>query len=305
MRNLLIIICCILVSVCSQAQQAATFAQYAFNGLAINPGYAGSHDMLSVSAIARFQNAGLEGSPKTETFSIHSPLPKKNLAVGAMFIRDGLGIINQTGAHGIAAYRIFFDNNEERYLSFGMQVGSISYSARYSDLAILDPTDPQFAQDIRQSRFNVGAGLFYKTEQLYLGISMPHMVNNALDRGGEYATIRQSVPLLINGGYVFFISPILKYKPNFLFKVMDGRPVELDLNSSILLDDLLWVGVSYKLPSGLNLLTEFQVTDQLLLGYSYAMTRGALRNVDLGTHEILLNYRFKFFKYGVVSPRYF
>ena len=286
-------------------QQSASFAQYAFNGLAINPGYAGSHDLLSVSAISRFQNAGLEGAPNTQTFAVHSPLPMNNLAVGAMFIKDGLGVINQTGVHGVAAYRIFFDGGGERYLSFGMQFGSINYSARYSDLEILDPTDPAFAQDIRQSRFNVGAGLFYRTEQLYLGLSMPHLVNNALDRSGKYGSIRQSVPLLIHGGYVFFISPVIKYKPNFLFKVMDGRPVELDLNSSILLDDLLWIGFSYKLPSGLNLLTEFQVTDQLLLGYSYAMTRGALRNVDLGTHEILLNYRFKFFKYGVVSPRYF
>jgi type IX secretion system PorP/SprF family membrane protein len=301
----LLTLLCLFITVCSYAQQSATFAQYAFNGLAINPGYAGSHDLLSVSAISRFQNAGLDGAPNTQTFAIHSPLPLKNLAVGAMFIKDGLGVINQTGVHGIAAYRIFFDGGGERYLSFGMQMGSITYSARYSDLEILNPADPAFAEDIRQSRFNVGAGLFYRTEQLYLGVSMPHMINNALDRTGKYGSIRQSVPLLIHGGYVFFLSPMIKYKPNFLFKVMDGRPVELDLNSSFLLDDLLWVGFSYKLPSGLNLLTEFQVTDQLLLGYSYAMTRGALRNVDLGTHEILLNYRFKFFKYGIVSPRYF
>ena len=39
----------------------------------------------------------------------------------------------------------------------------------------------------------------------------------------------------------------------------EGKPKVL------LLDDLLWVGLSYKLPSGLNLLTEFQVTNQLLL----------------------------------------
>jgi len=288
-----------------RAQQSATYAQYAFNGMAINPAYAGSHELLSFSAISRFQNTGLEGAPNTQTFAIHTPLGKNNISIGAMFITDGLGVINQTGMHGVAAYRIYLNGGTSNYLQFGMQMGSITYSARYSDLTIVDPTDPAFAEDIRQSRLNIGAGLYYRTEQLYLGLSMPHMLNNALDRGENYATVRQEVPVLLHGGYVFFISPVLKYKPNFLFKMVDGRPVELDLNSSVLIDDLLWVGASYKLPSGLNLLTEFQVTDQLLFGYSYAVTRGALRNADLGTHEILINYRFKFFNYNVVSPRYF
>ena len=287
----------------SYSQQTASFAQYLFNGLAINPAYAGSHDMLSVSVLSRFQNAGLEGAPKTQTLAVHSPL-RKRLAIGALFISDGIGIINQTGMHAAGAYRIFFDEGGEKYLSFGMQFGMINYKANYTDLVIQNP-DPVFANNIKQTRPNFGAGIYFRTPEFYLGLSMPHLASNVFDRGENFETIHQSIPVLLTGGYFFRISRALKFKPNFLFKAVDGRPVELDLNASFLLDDLLWVGASYKLPSGLNLLTEFQVTNQLLLGYSYTIAQSEFRSEDLGTHEILLNYRFSFFKSGLVSPRYF
>jgi hypothetical protein len=52
-------------------------------------------------------------------------------------------------------------------------------------------------------------------------------------------------------------------------------------------------------------MTQMQINDQFQFGYSYTITAGAIRTVELGSHEVMLNYRFKFFKKGVVSPRYF
>ena len=48
-------------------QQQATYAQYMFNGLAINPAYAGSSTSLDMSALSRFQNVGLKGAPNTQS----------------------------------------------------------------------------------------------------------------------------------------------------------------------------------------------------------------------------------------------
>ena len=286
------------------AQQTASFAQYAFNILAINPGYAGSHNLLSASFISRFQNVGLEGAPNTQTVSLHTPLWNKSLAVGGLMIRDAIGVISQTGMHGILAYRIFFDEDGEHSLSFGMQFGMITYSANYADLLSFQPNDPFFAENIRQTRPNVGAGAFYRTPTYFLGLSMPHMMNNVFDRGENFTTVNQSIPVLLNGGYIYTINPVLKFKPNFLFKMLDGRFVEFDLNGNIQIDDLLWLGISYRFP-GINLMTEIRLSEQMRLGYSYALDRGKVREVGLGTHEILINYRFKFTKYKLVSPRYF
>lgn len=292
------------IALLCQGQQTASFAQYMFNPLAINPAYAGSHNLLSASAITRFQNVGLEGAPRTQTFSIHSPLWDKSISGGALFIRDQIGIISQTGLHGIGAYRIFFDEKGLHSLSFGIQFGMIGYRANYANLNSFQPNDPYFSNNVQQSRPNLGFGMFYRNENYFLGIAMPHLMNNVFDRGSDFTTVNQAVPFLVHGGYVFTLNPLLKFKPNFLFKLLDGRAKEIDLNASFQLDELLWIGASYKFP-GINLLTEFRLTEQLLFGYSYSLEKGELRDVGIGTHEILLNFRFKFTKYRLVSPRYF
>ena len=63
----------------TMAQQDPKYSQYMFNQMAINPAYAGSKEALSATAFIRSQWTGIEGAPKTETFSIHGPLKKKKV----------------------------------------------------------------------------------------------------------------------------------------------------------------------------------------------------------------------------------
>jgi type IX secretion system PorP/SprF family membrane protein len=283
-------------------QQQATYAQYMFNGLAINPAYAGSHDVLSANFLGRFQNVGVPGAPTTQTFAIHSPIANQRFAVGFMVVNDHIGVINQTGTSGIYAYRLPIKKGGS--ISFGLQLGLNSYRANYTDLDIYQ-NDALFASNVRQNRLNVGAGVYIQKPLWYLGLSMPHMMNNVFDRAKDFKTVYQSVPIMFTGGYVFILNPMLKVKPNFLFKAVDGRPVELDLNANFLFDDVVWVGVSYKFVNAVVLLTETQITDQLRFGYSFSIATGPIKTAAIGSHELLLQYIFKFRKEGIVTPRYF
>jgi len=303
MRKVFIVSCFIFASLTSlKAQQQATYAQYMFNGLAINPAYAGSHGALSASFLSRFQNVGLEGAPNTQTFSAHSPLVNQRMAIGFMVVHDKIGVIGETGINAIYAYKI--PVSPQATLSFGLQAGIGMYNARYSQLETYQP-DLLFAQDIQQTRPNIGAGVFLDHKFWYVGLSMPHMVNNVFSRTSDFETIYQSTPLILSGGYVFTLNPMFKIKPNFLFKVVDERPVELDINAHVLFDEVLWFGLSYKFSNAFTMMTELQLTDQLRFGYAYSITTGPIKSAELGSHEILLNYRFKFNLKGVVTPRYF
>jgi type IX secretion system PorP/SprF family membrane protein len=307
----------VVLNFCSplSAQQVATYSQYMFNGLAINPAYAGSHNALSATAVGRFQNVGLKGSPNTQTFSVHSPLLNQRVGLGLFVINDQLAVIRQTGIHFSYAYKIPIKKagGNSASISFGLQAGISMYNARYTDLDLYSNsstnpnpgTDRVFSENIHESRPNIGAGIYYSQQNAYLGISMPSMVNNILDRGEAYETVYQNVPIIVSGGYVFFINRLLKLKPNFLLKTVDDRPVELDHNANLLFDEVLRAGVSYKSSKLISLMTQIQLTDQLQFGYSYTITGGYIRTVELGSHEIMLNYRFSFNKKGVVSPRYF
>jgi len=291
------------------AQQTATYSQYMFNTLAINPAYAGSHDALSITALGRFQNVGLNGAPNTQTLAVHSPLINSRVGVGLLVIHDELSVIGQTGVHFSYAYRLPIKKDKST-LSFGLQGGMSMYNAQYTKLDLYNnssngPSDPAFSNDIRDSRPNFGAGVYYTTPTSYVGLSMPSMLNNVFDRGADFTTVYQNVPIILTGGHVFTLNRMLKLKPNFLFKLVDGQPVEFDINANMLFDEVIWFGLSYKSSKQIVMITQFKVNDQLQIGYSYTITAGPIRTVELGSHEVMLNYRFWFNKKGVVSPRYF
>lgn len=292
----------LLVSYVSFAQQQATFDQYMLNGLAINPAYAGSQDALSASFLSRFQNIGLNGAPNTQSLAVHTAVPDKKISFGMLLVHDRLGVIDETGLNGIYAYRITLEHGAK--IALGLQAGFSSYHARYSELELAQP-DPLFAEDVRQTRPNFGAGIYYNTNVMYAGISVPHLVNNVFDRGKDFRTVAQSFPFIIHGGYVFTLSRMLKLKPNMLFKIVDGRAAELDLNTNLLIDGVLWVGLSYRVSNALTTLVELQITDQFRLGLTYSATLGPISHAEIGSTEILLNYRFRFDMQGLVTPRYF
>ncbi len=309
MRIFLIGSLVLFISSLASAQQTATYSQYMFNTLAINPAYAGSHDALSITALGRFQNVGLNGAPNTQTISVHTPLVNPRVGIGLLVIHDELSVIGQTGVHFSYAYRLPIKKDKST-LSFGLQGGMSMYNAQYTKLDLYNNssngnTDPVFSQDIRDSRPNFGAGVYYTTPLSYIGLSMPSMLNNVFDRGKDFTTVYQSVPLILTGGHVFTLNRVLKLKPNFLFKMVDGQPVEFDINANMLFDEVIWFGLSYKSSKQVVMITQFKINDQLQFGYSYTITAGPIRTVELGSHEVMLNYRFWFNKKGVVSPRYF
>jgi type IX secretion system PorP/SprF family membrane protein len=299
----------ILLAISASAQQTATYSQYMFNGLAINPAYAGSHEALSVTALGRFQNVGLSGAPNTQTFAAHTPLINSRVGIGLLVIHDELSVIGQTGVHFSYAYRLPV-KRDKATLSFGLQGGISMYRAEYSKLELFNSPqngspDPVFVNDIRDSRPNIGAGVFYSSQTSYVGLSMPAMLNNVFDRGTNFTTVYQNVPLILTGGHVLTLNRMFKLKPNFLFKLVDGQPVEFDINANMLFDEVLWFGLSYKSSKQVIMITQFKINDQLQFGYSYTISAGPIRTVELGSHEIMVNYRFWFNKKGVISPRYF
>ncbi|MBL7860842.1 MAG: type IX secretion system membrane protein PorP/SprF [Cyclobacteriaceae bacterium] len=311
MKKLPFVLVLLMVAVSVRAQQVATYSQYMFNTLAINPAYAGSHQSLSATALARFQNVGMPGAPTTQTFSAHSPIANKRMSLGFLVVHDKISIFSQSGINAIYAYRIPVSVGSEGFLSFGIQGGLSLYSAEYSSLDVysnLNPNlspDPAFSGDIRASRPNIGAGIYYSSKHAYLGLSAPHLINNVFDRGPDFETVYQNKPFILNGGYVFEINRMLKLKPNFLMQFIDGQPIEFDINANLLIDEVVWVGASYKSSQQVVAMTQIQITDQLQFGYSYTITAGPIRVVELGSHEAMLNYRFKFHKKGVITPRYF
>ncbi len=281
------------------AQQQGLFTQYMFNGLAINPAYAGSHESMSITTLVRQQWVGQDGAPNTQTLAVHSPTRNQKVGLGFLLHHDHIGPTHQYNINAVYAYRIPVGQGK---LSMGLQAGLVNHSSRYASL-YLGPNmqDPAFAQDISIINPNFGAGIYYFSEKFYAGFASPQLLNNRI---GE--TSRLSRHYFINSGYVFDLNSVLKLKPNLLLKMVEGAPLALDLNTNLLIHEVLWVGASYRSFESLSTLLELQMTDQFRVGYSYDFpTASDIGRLRTGSHELMLNYNFTFYKSTFVTPRNF
>lgn len=280
------------------SQQSTLYSQYVFNGLAINPAYAGYDGSLSLTALARIQSLGLEGSPNTQSFTAHTPFLNKRNGLGLQFFHEQIGVTDQTGIYASYSYKINF---KEYTLSLGLQAGINFYKTNYESLITQNPGDPVFSQDTKSVTPNVGSGAIFSGKNLFIGVSMPQM----LSAGNSEKVVVQEKPFILYGGYIISLNPGLKFRPFMLAKMVNGQPVEWNINAHFLVKDILWLGVSFRPVSAISFMLQLQLTEQLSFGYSYDATIGQLSSIESGSHELMLTYKFRFSKQGVVSPRYF
>jgi type IX secretion system PorP/SprF family membrane protein len=284
------------------AQQQVMFTQYMFNGLAINPAYAGSHETVSASVLMREQWVGIEGAPSTQTFSIHSPIFSKKMAAGVVFLHDKIGVTQQNGMYASLAYRVYFKENSS--IAFGLQGGFTGYNALFSKVSITDPTFS--SGDVSELKPNAGAGIYYNTPKFYAGISVPQLIESEFDKNNPDSDSKMIRHYFIHAGYVMDVLPHLKLKPNILIKSVSGAPIQFDLNLNALIHEFLWLGASWRSFESVDVLCQLQLTEKLQMGYSYDMaTTSEIRRVNSGSHELMLNYRFTFKRNKVITPRYF
>lgn len=283
-----------------RAQQQVMFTQYMFNGLAVNPAYAGHAGALSATALTRHQWVGVDGAPNTQTLSVHTPITKNKIAVGALVYRDQIGLTTETGLIGSYAYRINFGKGN---LSMGMQFGFSDYrnnQANASQGSVLTPDNYANAQATKP---NIGAGFFYSTERFYVGVSSPFLLNNKIETADD--PVEQIRHLYAMSGFVVDLNRHLKLKPSVLLKAVQGAPLEMDFSAMLLIEDKVWVGLAYRSFDSIDFLMELQLSSKFRLGYAYDYSVTDLNSVNSGSHELMLNYILSFSKSRVITPRYF
>ena len=288
------------------AQQDPMYTQYMDNLQIVNPAYAGSKDLISVMAVARNQWVSLPGAPDTRTIAAHSPVNGTNMGLGVSFLSDKVGPVQQTGLYVDYSYKLFF--SRKRTLALGLKGGINFYRAGISDLTTNDPNDPVFSSDINQSFLpNLGVGAFYYTNTYYLGLSVPKLISNTINKNGVsiQSIGKEQLHFFFMGGYVFDVNRIVKFKPSFLAKLVQNAPVSLDLNGTFLFYDKLWLGAMFRPGDSFGGLLQIQATNQLKIGYSYDYPTNKLGAFNNGTHEIMISYDFDFGGGKVRSPRYF
>ncbi|AWV98151.1 PorP/SprF family type IX secretion system membrane protein [Arcticibacterium luteifluviistationis] len=317
----------ILSALQSNAQQEVMYSQYMFNTLAINPSYAGSRDVLSLTALGRYQWIGVNGSPTTYSFTLDMPFKNEKMGLGLMAYTDAIGVSRTTGINIPYAYRVKVGSKTT--LALGVQLGLDYVSNNLSSVANVASGDNVFdgSNDVNKMFPNAGLGLFLSTDRGYIGISVPKIIENELSsyvQNGETYQSKQQRHYFMMMGFVLGKGNV-KIKPSTMLRYTKGSPLGIDGNVNFWFRDKIAVGFSARKSqatlSGQDVMDalvgifELQLTPQLRLGYSYDYNMTSLNNESSGdfknrltgtpTHEGLLRYEFGYSKNKILTPRYF
>jgi type IX secretion system PorP/SprF family membrane protein len=286
----------------AMAQQSAQYTQYAFNGLVINPAYAGSKGILNISALYRTQWVGLEGAPSTQTLSLDGALLRDKIGLGLHVFNDQAGAQGQKSVYASTAFRVKVGPAAK--LAVGLAGGASQY---YTDGTKLHPHD--LVDDPTVPNTNISnwlpdtkAGLFFNTERFFAGLSAANVIgfrNKFINPPKRH--------FFLTSGYVFDLNETFKLKPSFLLKEDFKSPASLDLNTFLLIGDRLWLGGTYRTAIDIftpktdqdqklafnnswALLTEIYISPAIRVGYAHDFSLSELSNYS--THEVSIGFYF-------------
>lgn len=306
MKKLIIIIVIFAGFLNVNAQQEVMTSQYMFNGLFLNPAYAGSHTYFSSTLICRAQWVNFDGAPKTAILAVDGPLLNQRMGVGLQLSLDKIGVTNQTDVYANYSYFIKIGNGK---LGLGIKGGFSYYTAKVSDLTVWDAGDDVFAGTTRSEALpKFGFGAYYFTPKWYAGLSVPTLLAYDPDRDFNLDMEHSSAlsrHYFLTAGYVFTASESIKLIPSVLVKYQPAAPVQVDLNFNVMYRDMFSLGIAYRTNDAFSVIAQFQINKRYRVGYAYDIVTSKIGNYTSGTHEIMLGFDFGKDIIKTKTPRFF
>lgn len=273
------------------AQQQPVTDLYLFEGLVINPAYAGSQVQFSTTVIHRDQWVNFPGSPVTDMFSVHSSFMKNRIGVGLMFSNDIIGIHNDLGLYASFSYKI---TTSYGILSMGLQSGFNNIKTDFNKLNLKDDIDQLLAGAVQAWNPNFGTGIHFTNFRTHIGLSVPYLINSsALDVEGVLSEAKRYRYYYLYGGTTFDINKDVMLKPSALLRFQEGAPMTFDMTMGVVFYQTVRFATTYRLNDNLTFLFDLELLPQLHVGYAYEYTLSDIARYSQGTHELMVNFRFR------------
>lgn len=302
--NLIILGLWMLVFTTGYSQQDPQYTQYMYNMNVLNPAYAGSQGTLSIGLLGRTQWVNIPGAPKTLTAAIHAPVGR-NVGMGFSAIVDEIGPVKEQNVFADFSYTI--QTSDEGRLAFGIKGGFTFQSIDFFKLSIEQKDDQLFSENLNEVYPNFGVGGFYYTDNFYVGLSMPNMLETRHfnKKGGIVSSASEKMHYFLTSGYVFELSEALKLKPSVMLKAVTGAPLSIDTSINAMFYEKVEFGLSWREGDSVSSMINFLVDKNLRIGYAYDYTLTNLGDFNTGSHEVFLLYDLDLSPGNLKSPRFF
>ncbi|MBS7564430.1 type IX secretion system membrane protein PorP/SprF [Mucilaginibacter sp. Bleaf8] len=304
------------------AQQDVQQSQYMFNGIYINPAYAGYKQSLNLHSFYRSQWTGMPGGPVSMSLAVDATANDGNVGLALQVASDKLGAQNFLSAYANYAYRLRMNADGSSRLAFGLGIGLLQSGINGN---LLNTNDPEVYQPVgNQSQLMPDGriGVYYSDNKYYAGLSADNLIAQFIDVKASNSYLAQPKPhYYLTAGMLVPLSEDVMVKPSVLLKDDRGGPTSLDVNAFLLFGQKLWLGASYRTGvklyskdylqrdlSNLNSVVgavELFPLENLRVGYAYDFSIGPLKGYSSGTHELSVGFYFRTAKTRMLTPRYF
>jgi len=301
MKKKLILIIILLVATgrCLLAQQDMLYSQYVFNGLAINPAYAGYKEALNVQVFTRLQWIGIDGAPRAYSAIVDGvATDKKNVGWGGQIANETKGAANTVSLYGTYAYRIGLTRNQTQHFTLGLSAGLSYQNIDRAKLTPWEQADPTLQNLRGEWRPDFRFGIYYDMPWFYFGVSITDLFAN-------FTYARRVPHMYVSCGSLFNLSDAVAIKPAMMLREDFSGPTNADFNIFGIFADRVWLGVGYRtgvpikgdlssidkllVTNAVSFLVQLYATETLYVGYSYDHNLNGFPP----TQEILIGYTVK------------
>jgi type IX secretion system PorP/SprF family membrane protein len=286
-------------------QQEVSHTMHMLNPSAFNPGYTGSRGTKSVLVHHRSQWVGLDGAPTTTLINAQGRV-LNSLGIGLNVISDKIGVLDKTDFSIDLAAGIPLGN--DNFISLGLKMSANMLNIRYMDLPIYDLGDQAFDRNVQRGLTpNVGAGIFYYSNNGYFGISVPYIFqqDHFSDPNGPLMYGRDVAHYYATGARMFEVSDQIILKPAFMVQWVPGVDPRIDAGADIIFNNRFSIGGAYRLNTSFMAMAGVQLNDNFYLGYAHDFSTTEIRSFQNGSHEIFLRFELPEKAVKIFSPRFF
>ena len=287
----------------SYGQQLPQFTQYTFNGLHVNPGYAGFGHKGYIQTTYRSQWSKVPGAPVTYTFTGDFALMNNHMGIGLVLFSDELGPLKTSV--GLLAYNYRIKVSYDGFIGLGLSGGFTNYKQDIVKLQPLHPEDPQLPDGEPLIAPSLNSGLFYFDNQYFIGLSVYNLVGHErIQNSSEGLDLHNYHYYLITEGR-FPVSKDVTFKPSILVKYYKNAPLNFDLSFLWRFYNKVSLGASYRSSlsygevrdskgdinrSALAIIFEVFTAGNIRFGYAYDFNLGGNTSLRTGSHELSLGY---------------
>lgn len=279
----------------SFSQNEILINQYSQNIFALSSSYSSLSGQPEANLYYKKLWSGFADSPEFSQITVSSPLKGQKLGLGLNTTYQQAGLFSYLNAQISCSYKIKL--NDINFLSFGLQGGIKRLQVNFNKINAYDADEFMNFPKLQSSTLpTADFSVSYKRKTFLAFASANQLLSGKFkynDATFQPSLTSQVVPYYIVGvRWDKAINTQFNNTAVLIYRSHQGLPFQIEVSDIVTWRNKIAFGLGYRQSYTTYALARFQVTPNLLIGYSYDYNVNKMNTYTKGGHEINLSLKF-------------